>query len=81
MVLRRSMKNTLYLFEPESVAADPPAARPSVPKEVRRALANLKKALDDIPAEEWELRRRRWEYVEGGLLGVTTLPRTARRAS
>ncbi len=59
---------TSYLFDLEPFTPPPPRRRraPLSPG-IRQALARLRRTMDAIPAEEWELRRRRWEDLNQNL--------------
>ena len=56
--------DSLFLFEMRPYMADREEARRApMPLPIRRALARVKQALDAVPKEEMQRRRRRWEAV------------------
>lgn len=55
-----------YLFDVDPYTRKNPFSyrrRPMSPR-VRAALARLKRTIEAIPAEEWEVRRQRWEDLQ-----------------
>lgn len=62
------MDASMYLFEMEPFTKKGRQRRtPSMPVEVRMALARLKKTMDAIPPAERAARRRRWEQLQRSL--------------
>ncbi len=63
------MATASYLFDVDSYSAKKRPSRrfAEMPPGVRFALLNLKRTIDSISAEEWELRRKRWEELQKSL--------------
>jgi hypothetical protein len=70
------MATSAYLFDLEQFTPPPPRRRraPLSPG-IRQALARLRRTMDAIPSEEWDLRRRRWEALNRSLRSGTEVVR------
>lgn len=64
------MNTAAYLFDPSPYSGRNGRRRRfprSLSPGVRDALAQLRQTIDEIPKEEWAVRRRRWEDLNRAL--------------